>query len=181
MGLEAVKEDIISSMKEHLNSIIAEARKEANRIMKDAEKKIEDLKEKNEEEVMKANDLTKKKHLTEAELESRKIALDAKKQAIEKVFDEARKRLESLDEEKRESIARKLLEKAGKEIEICHVYCSKKDVKFVKGIKAENTAIMGGIIAENSEKTVRVDYSFETMLDSLKERELQHISRILFG
>lgn len=181
MGLEAVKEEIISSAKEQSNSVIAEARKEASRMMKDAEKRIEELKEKSEEETRKAGDLIKKKNIAEAELEIKKVVLDAKKQAIEKVFDETSKKLESLNEEKREAIIRKLLEKAGKEIEMSHVYCSKKDAKFVKGIKMESAGIIGGIIAENNEKTIRVDYSFETMLDSIKEREMQHISRILFG
>ena len=41
--------------------------------------------------------------------------------------------------------------------------------------------MIGGIIAENGEKTIRVNYSFETLLESVKEAELQNISKILFG
>lgn len=181
MGLEAVKEEIIRNAKESYSALIAEARKEANKITRDTEKKIEEMKAKNEEDIKKAIDLMKKQQAAAAELEIKKMVLDSKKQAIEKAFEEAKLKLENMDEKKREPFLKKILEKAGKEIEISHVYCNKKDSKFLKGMKTENADIMGGIIAENSKKTVRVDYSFETMFDSIKDNELQHISKILFG
>ncbi|MEK6876839.1 MAG: V-type ATP synthase subunit E family protein, partial [Nanoarchaeota archaeon] len=61
------------------------------------------------------------------------------------------------------------------------VYCNKNDAKLVKGFKAESSDITGGLIAENADGTVRVDYSFDTMLQNVKENELQKISKILFG
>ena len=39
----------------------------------------------------------------------------------------------------------------------------------------------GGLIAENKDGTVRVDYSFDTMLQTIKENELQSINKVLFG
>lgn len=180
MGLEAVKEEIIRSAKENSSALIAEARREANRISKEADKKIGEMKGKSEEEARKSIELIKRQQLAAAELESKKMMLDAKKQAIDSAFKEAKARLENLDEKKRELSIKNMLERAGKEIEISHVYCNKKDAKFMKGIKTENDTIIGGFIAENGEKTVRVDYSFETMLESIKEKELQNISKILF-
>ena len=180
MGLEAVKEEIIRNAKESSSALIAEARREANRITKDAEKKIEEMRAKSEEETKKSIEIIKKQQLAAADLESKKMMLDAKKQAIEKVFEETKAKLASLDDKKREAIIKRLLEKVSKEIEVNHVYCGKKDQKFIKGIAAE-PEIIGGIIAENKVKTIRVDYSFDTMLDSIKEKELQHISKILFG
>lgn len=180
MGLEAVKEEIIRNAKENSSVFIAEARREANRVAKDADKKIEEMKVKNDEEIKKSVELIKKQQLAAAELESKKMALDAKKQAIDNAFKEAKAKLENLDEKKRELSVKNLIERAGKEIEISHVYCNKKDVKFMKGIKTEDAPVIGGFIAENREKTVRVDYSFETMLESIKEKELQNVSKILF-
>lgn len=181
MGLETVKEEILNSAKEQSNSLIVEARKEANRIMKEAEKKIEEMREKSESETKRMLDTIKRQELASAELESKKILLNAKKQIIENVFAEAKKRLENLDDKKRELYIKKLLEKAKNDIEISNVYCNKKDAKFLKGRNAEPTNIIGGLIAENKEKTVRVDYSFETLLQSVKENELQNINKILFG
>ena len=181
MGLESVKEEVIRNAKEQANSILAEARKEAGRIMKEAEAKVEEMKAKSEAETKKAIETLKKQELASAELDGRKLVLDAKKQAIDNAIAEARKKLESLDDKKREQYIKKLLEKAKNEIDVAYVYCSRKDAKFVKDFEVINTDMLGGIIAENKEKTIRVDYSFETLLESIKESELQNISKTLFG
>jgi len=181
MGLEAVKDEILNSAKEHSNSLIAEARKEASRIMKDAEKKAEASREKSEAETKKMMDVIKRQELAAAELENKKMLLESKKQVIESVFAEARARLEKLDDKKREDYIKKLIEKIKNEIQAEHVYCSKKDAKFVKGFDANPIDIIGGLIAENKERTIRVDSSFDTMLESIKEKELQGINKLLFG
>lgn len=181
MGLEAVKEEVIRQAKEQESAIIAEARKEANKIEKEAEKKIEEIKAKSEEDTKKAIDTMKRQALVTAEMESKKLVLESKKQVIENVFAEARKRLESLDEKRRESIVKKLVGKAEKELEVEYIYCNKNDLKIIKGFKAEPANIGGGIIAENRDRTIRIDYSFEAMLESIREGELQSINRVLFG
>lgn len=181
MGLEAVKEEIIRSARQQESALVAEARKEANKIMKEAEAKTEEMKAISEADAKKAAEAMKRQALASGEMESRKLVLEAKKQVIENVFSEAKKRLEALDDRKREEFMKKLLEKAGKELEVAYIYYSKKDAKFVKGIGVEASPIIGGLIAENKERTIRVDYSFETMLEAIKEKELQNINKLLFS
>lgn len=181
MGLEAVKEEILNSAKEQANSMIAEARKEANRIAKEAEKRIGEIREKSEAEAKKMLDAIKRQEFASAELENKKMLLEAKKEIIESVFAEARKRLEALDDRKRELMMKRLLEKAKNEIEIACIYCNKRDAKFIKGFGVEAANILGGIMVENKEKTVRIDYSFDAMLQGIKESELQNVSKTLFG
>ena len=181
MGLETVREEILNSAKEKSNSMIAEARREANRITREAEKKSEEMKEKNESDTKKILDTIKRQELASAELENKKMILDAKKQIIESVFIESRKKLETLDDKKKEAYMKKLLDKTKNEIEVEYVYCSKKDSKFLKGFNIESAEVIGGLMAENKEKTVRVDYSFGTLLDSVKDSELQNINKVLFG
>lgn len=181
MGLESVKEEVIRNAKEQAGSMLAEARKEAGRIMGEAEAKAEEMKAKSEAEIKKITDTIKRQELASSELDSRKIVLDAKKQAIGNVIAEARKRLEALDDRNREVYISKLLDKSKKELDIAYIYCSKKDVKFVKGAETIIVEMLGGLIAENREKTIRVNYSFEALLEGIKESELQNISKILFG
>lgn len=181
MGLEAVKEEILDSAREQADSILAEARKESNKTAREAEKKIGEMQQKVDAGEKKAIETIKRQELASAELENKKMLLEAKKQLIESAFEEARKKLELLDDKKRESYIKKLLEKAKNDIEVSHAYCSKKDAKFLKGLNAEPINIIGGLVAENKEKIIRVDYSFETLLDSIKESELQSINKILFG
>lgn len=181
MGLETVKEEILNSAKEQSNSLIAEARKEANRIMKETENKIELIKEKSETETKRMLDLIKRQELASAELENKKMLLEAKKQIIESVFVEVKKNLEGLDDKKRENYLKKLLEKAKNEIEVTNVYCNKKDSKFLKGFHIETIDISGGLMAENKERTIRTDYGFDTLLQNIKDNELQSINKILFA
>ena len=181
MGLETVKEEIIRNAKEQETALIAEARKETSRIMKDAEKKIEELKEKSNAEFNKKVDVIKKQELASTELECKKILLETKKQVIESVFSEAREKVQGLDSKKREDYLKKLLEKAKNDIELANVYCNKKDIELLKDFNAESVDIIGGLIAENKDKTIRVNYSFETILQGIKENKLQTINKLLFG
>ena len=180
MGLETVKGEIIRNAKEREDSLIAEARRESNKIIKETEEKVKKIKEKSEAETKRTIDMINKQELASSELENKKMLLDAKKQIIDRAFIEAKKRLESLDFKKRETYMQKLLEKAKNELEIAYVYCNKKDSEFLKEFKVEPVDISGGLIAENKEKTMRVDYSFETILQSIKENELQSINKVLF-
>ena len=181
MGLETVKEEILNNAKEHSNSLIAEARREANGMMREAEKKIEEMREKSESETKRMLDAIKRQEMASVELENKKMLLEAKKQIIESVFVEAKKSLEGLDDKKRETYLKKLLDKSKNEIEVVNAYCNKKDSTFLKGFHIETIDISGGLMAENREKTIRIDYSFETMLQSIKENELQNINKILFA
>ena len=85
------------------------------------------------------------------------------------------------DEKQRGFYLQKLIYKVTAEIEVGHIYCNKKDAKFLKAFNVESVSVIGGIIAENREKTVRTDYSFETILQSIKENELQSVNKILFA
>ena len=180
MGLEAVKGEILSNAKEQAAGLIAEARKEAGRILKEAEKKIEEMKEKSGIETKKIMDTIKRQELANAELENKKMLLEGKKQVIDGIFAEVKKKIEVLDDKRREAFMKKLLEKTSKDIAIEYLYCSKKDAKFLKGFSVETAEMTGGLMAENKEKTVRVDYSFETILQGIKENEMQNINKILF-
>ena len=181
MGLEAVKEEILGNAKEQANSLLAEGRREASRLIKDAEKKIEEIKSKAEEATKKSCEIIKRQELASADLEIKKITSETKKQIIENLFAEVRRKLESLDDKKRDGYLKKLIERAKKDIEVSFVYCNKKDSKFLKGINPEEINIIGGIIAENKDRTIRVDYTFESMLQSIKENELQNMNKITFG
>lgn len=181
MGLETVKEEIISNAKARAASIVQEVRKEAHRITKETESRIEKMKQDKEAETKKLFDAIKSQELASGELESKKMLLEAKKEMIEKVFAQANKRLVNLEDKKMEAYIRKLVDRARNEIGIGYIFCSKKDAKFIKDFTVEPVNIIGGIVVENKEKTVRIDYSFETMLQSIKENELQSISKLLFG
>jgi V/A-type H+-transporting ATPase subunit E len=125
--------------------------------------------------------MIKKQELASAELNNKKVLLEAKKQIIDRVFSEATKKVEGLDDKKREDYINKLLEKAKSDIGVENIYCNEKDIKILKDFNVKGAGLIGGLIAENKEKTIRIDYSFDTMIQNIKENELQGINKILFG
>jgi len=181
MGLETVKDEIIRDAKNQEESLIGEGRKETVRLMNEAEKKLAEMSQNSAQETKRMAEMIKKQELASAELENKKMLLEAKKELIDQVFNGVQKNFEGLDKKKREEYMNKLLEKCKKDIDVENVYCNKKDLDLAKNLNAEPDDIIGGIIAENKEKTIRVDYSFDSMLQNMKENELQSINKILFG
>ena len=181
MNLLIVKEEILCSAHEQAKQILSDARKEANRISKEAEKKLEEFREKSDAAAKKAIETIKRQEIAAGELESKKMLLETKKQAIDAAFAEARKSIESLDDKKRGAMLKKLLEKTQKEIDIAAVYCSKKDAKFFSGINTISMEMTGGFIAENKEKTIRVDCSFDSLLQLVRDNEMQNLNNMLFA
>ena len=181
MGLEAVKEEIIKNAKKQEEQLIAEAKSEAERKMEEAEQKISKFREKSEAETKKTLDMMKRQELASAELESRKIILESKKMMVDNLFAEVRSGLEKIDSQKKEVYIRELMAKAKKEIEIGKIYCNSNDMKLIRAYDVEAIIIIGGIIAENKDGTIRVDYSFDIMLQTIRENELQNVNKCLFG
>jgi V/A-type H+/Na+-transporting ATPase subunit E len=180
MGLEVVKEEIIRNAKTQEQALLAEAKKEADNIVKETQDKIAGFKEKVNAEAKKFTEIISRQEAASAELEGKKMLLEAKKEVVDIVFDETRKRLNKLSDKKREAYLKKLLAKAKKDIDVAKIFCNKNDTKIIKDPDAEPMDMIGGLIAENRDGTVRVDYCFDTLLQNIKENELQKISKILF-
>ncbi len=181
MGLEVVKEEILRNAEEQAGAIIAEARKEAQILMKEAEKKAQEFKEKADADTRKRMDAIKRQELASAELEGKKMVLDARKQIIEKVFADAKTKLAGMGDKKKESLIKRLLEKTKNDIEIEFVCCNREDAEYFRNFKVESAELLGGFIAENRDRTLRVDNSFEGILEGVREQEIQSINKILFG
>jgi V/A-type H+/Na+-transporting ATPase subunit E len=181
MGLETVKEEIIRSAKAEEKAILAGAKKESNKIKNDTEKKIEEYEKLSEKEADREIEVIKGQFHATAELENRKQILEAKKQVIEEVFSAVKKNLSSLDNKTRESYLKTLIAKAKRELKVSFVYCNASDAGFFKEFETQASDMIGGLKAENKEKTIRVDYSYETILESIQESELAEINRILFS
>ena len=179
-GIESLKSEIISKAKDDASSIIKEANQEAAKIIKEAESKIESRRRESEEEAKFLIEASKKKALINAEIEAKRMELEAKKSLIEEVFEKAKERIGGIDNSKRNSITNSLYKKACNEIDIGKVYCNKKDSKMFKGVETSSTDIIGGLIAESKDGLIRVDYSFDTMLESIKENEIKGVVDALF-
>src|SRR3989338_1510896 len=182
MGLEEVRKEIIEKAKREADSLLKEADKESKQLVSETKDRIEEYRKSADVQRDLQIASMEKVYSASANASAKSIILEKKKDIISKSFDESGKMIVKQSKQKR--YAENLLRKAEAEIQIGTVYCNKQDVSGISGIKpysvyAEN--ISGGIIAENTDGTVRVDLSFDSILSDIKAKNLHTIAEILFG
>lgn len=180
MGLQEVKQEIINKAKKKASAIIKEGNKEAKAIIAHAEDQVNEYKAKMDKDKRKACMGLEKIQIAAANSEAKKLELDAKRDAIESAFVEAKEKILQRGSEKKKAHLLQLLKKAKNELQVETVYCNAKDKQFIGDANVVEGDMEGGIIAENKDETIRVDYRVETLLESIKERELHAIAEILF-
>lgn len=178
MGIDKVKATIIEEAEREAQKIMQEGEKEGEVIIKNAEEKIKEYREKAEEETSRMLEQLEKREIARAEFDVKKSKLDKKKKIIDRVFEQVKERIDKASSEKRKAWTKDLLSKAKKEIDVKYVYGNKRDA--IRGIEFKEIKILGGIIAENKDRTVSVDFRFEEILDEIREKNLQEIAKILF-
>ncbi|MFH1181739.1 MAG: V-type ATP synthase subunit E family protein [Candidatus Woesearchaeota archaeon] len=180
MGLEKVKDDVLEKAKHEAAKLAAEAEDEAKRIKREKAKASEALSREAEKKLEAQKSEMISRAVSSAELEAKKEMLNARKDIINRIFAEAKRRLKAIPQSRRNSHIAKLLEIAGRELEIARVYCNESDLKNIQGFNAEKAEIIGGIIAENKEGTVRVDLSYDSLLEEVYRESLKEVSEVLF-
>lgn len=180
MGMEKVREEVLAKAKRQAAQIVAEANRESEAIMKSAEEKAEENKKRAMQESERRISEMNTRELAAAELEAAKMMLDAKKKLMEDAFEEAKSRLAKTPAQERRRHIKTLIEKAKQQTDIHKVLCAERDINSVEGYKSQPTIITGGIIIENKDGTVRVDYSYEALMEKAKEKALKDVANTLF-
>lgn len=187
MGLEKVKQEILDKAQKEASDIIEAAQSEARAIVKSAEKQAHELEELAREGAERASETMKKRGLAAAELELQKQSLSLKNELVEGVFSQAKKELSQLSGRKREGHVRSLLGAARKDMEVSVLYCNGRDAGIVEAAGdgklriVNDDKISGGIIAESRDGRLRIDFSYETLLEQAKSKVLGDVAKKLFG
>jgi vacuolar-type H+-ATPase subunit E/Vma4 len=180
MGIEEVKKEILDSAKSEAKKKISEAEKEKTEVMSLTEEKIQQLKERIESDGERMIEQYKKISVAESNSKIKREKLTIHKEMVNQVFEVASNLLTELPAKKRHEHIIKLLHKANHTISIKKVYCNKKDITAVVNHKAEGVDILGGVIVEDSSGEVRIDLSYESLLEAIKQDSLAEISKLLF-
>jgi V/A-type H+/Na+-transporting ATPase subunit E len=180
MGLEAVKNEIIEQARKKGSSLIAEAKQESEKTISESKVKASEQ----EKKIKNQTDLTlknlEKQDKATIDLEENKSVMEAKKDITYIVIETVMDKINSFDDSKKDKLIKKLLLRAKKDIRIGTIYCNKKDMKLLKDYEVKENKMIGGFIAETDDETVRVDYSFDSLLRSVIDKEVQEINKILF-
>ena len=185
MALDNVKQDINRSAEAAVAEINLGRDAEIAKIRAEADAAVSGIKEKEEKRLKEAVEHLGRQELSSAELESKKIVLTKKKEILAQTFSEMLAELESATDCAKKDQYRKMVAAAKKVIKDPVAYCAKGESMTAADIGVTSLkkvdGITGGLILESKDGTMRVDMQYRTILQTIWDREMKQVSKILFG
>ena len=185
MALDKVANDILDNARKEADLRIQEAEKERAKILQETDQKIERMQKAEEKELQDALVRMRRQELSSAELEAKKIVLNKRKDILNRTFNEMLRELSTMDPKEKSALYKKILADGKKVIHKPKVFCPKGEADLLAGLRGceslTETDMESGLILENEDGTVRLDFRFRTILESIWDRELKNISNTLFG
>ncbi|HIE30893.1 MAG TPA: V-type ATP synthase subunit E [Methanosarcinales archaeon] len=188
MGLENVIEDILKSARDEVSAIAAERDAEVVSITEEAKRRGERITGEKVASAESEIERIRKQELSGANLEVRRMVLNTRKGILDETYRQA---LERIREHDNTALLRSLIR--AREGDATRVYSNKTDQPVVERLCDElletrlteleyagNIDCIGGILLENEDGTMRLDYTFDTIMEGVSERSMKHISQILF-
>lgn len=168
MGLQDVIGEVESSGQRRAQEILDEAKAEADSIIAAAREKADAYKAQRLEEAERDVEQLHGQMISSAQFEARKRVLAAESELRDALRDALLEGFAGLDAKTRQGHIKKLLAQAKDVVPDGKVWGAEKDTKALESQKTfafEGTAdIAGGILVESKDGSIRVDLSYETML-----------------
>ena len=180
MGLEKIKEEILQKAANAEKQILAEAASKAKQVDAATSQSLSKLESEANQKLSSETKSLESKENAVANMEAQKMLFEAKKQLIDAAYNEAFDRIKSMPRKDRTTLIAKLFEKSSKEIEISVTYANDEDKSMINRGTIKPLKSIGGIICENKDGTIRVDYTFETLFNDIREKTMKEASKILF-
>ncbi len=190
MSLETVAEDIRDEARERAAEIRAAAEERADEITAEAEQDADDIVAEAERQAEREIAQEREQKLSSAKLEAKQDRLEARRDALADVREALEEHVASLSGDEREELTRELLDAASEEFDAgsVQVYARASDAALVEGILddydgyeyAGEYDCLGGVVVESTESRVRVNNTFDSVLETVWEDNLKDISARLF-
>ncbi|MFD1513261.1 V-type ATP synthase subunit E [Halomarina rubra] len=190
MSLDTVVEDIRDEARARAEQIRSDADERADRIVADAEADADDILEERQQAVEQQIEQEREQTLSSAKLEAKQMRLEARRDVLQDVRETVEQRIATMDEG-REDLTRALLDDAATEFAddaTVHVYGRADDEALLTDILADYDGYdlagerdcLGGVVVESERSRVRVNNTFDSVLDDVWEDSLRDISTELF-
>jgi len=182
MALDSVVEDILATSKGKVAQINSEAEQEVARILSEARERAAEIKSRKEAEVAHDVEALQRREISSANLELKRSELNVHKELLEDVRVNLLEALSKLPKDKNENIIKKLLEPYN--LKDMKVYSNKGDEAFVSSLAPNyggNLDIIGGVVVESMEGSLRYDLTYETLGREAFNTNVKEVSRLLFG
>ncbi|QWC19357.1 V-type ATP synthase subunit E [Halorubrum sp. 2020YC2] len=189
MSLETVVEDVRDEARARAEEIREQAEAEADEIVADAEADAERIREERLAEAESQIDQEREQTLSSAKLEAKQERLGARRDVLEDVRDDVEAAIAALDGDDRRELTEALLDASLAEFddEDVAVYTRAEDIELLEALVADRNAevdgevdCLGGVVAESDTSRVRVNNTFDSVLESVWDDELKNISQRLF-
>ncbi|WP_277542792.1 V-type ATP synthase subunit E [Haloarcula laminariae] len=191
MSLETVVEDIRDEARARAEEIRADADERAEEIRTEAEADAEEIREEREAEVEREIDQEREQRLSSAKLEAKQARLGARRDVLEDVRADVEAAIADLEGDRREELTRELLDGAVAEFDDgaeLRVHGRADDRSLIEDILTDyddatfagERECLGGVVVESETSRVRVNNTFDSVLESVWEDNLKAISDRLF-
>jgi len=191
MSLDTVVEDIRDDARARADELREEGERRAEEIVSEAETDADAIIAEAEQDVEQEIEQEREQRLSSAKLEAKQARLEARREALQDVREQAKTAVADIDGEEREELTRTLLDAAATEFtdaETVEVYGRADDAELLESILdaydgfevAGETECLGGVIVEAEGSRIRVNNTFDSVLDEVWEEHLKTISEELF-
>jgi len=191
MSLDTVVEDVRDEARARAEEIREEAEAEAEELLEAAHEDAEDIREERREEVERTIEQEREQTLSAAKLEAKQMRLAARRDALAEVREAVEDALAGLSGDRRRELTGALLDAALAEFgdEPVRIYGRGDDAELLEELVADREGVthegerdcLGGVVAESDASRVRVDNTFDSVLEDVLDEELKEISDRLFA
>ena len=191
MSLDTVVEDIKEEAHARAENIRDDGESRAEEIVSAAEADADEILEQAEREVEREIEQLREQRLSSAKLEAKQKRLEARRDVLGEVSEQVEAELAALEGETREELTRTLLEATSEEFDDgddVRVYGRSDDQELLESILEEYDGYeyageydcLGGVVVESDQSRVRVNNTFDSVLEDVWEENLREISNRLF-
>jgi len=193
MSLETVVEDITDEARERAREIREEAEARAEEIVSEAEADAEEILAEAEDRAESRIAQERDQKLSSAKLEAKQMRLEARRDVLEEVREAVEDRIASLEGDQREELTRELLAAAAEEFadaDTVQVHGRADDRELIESILEDDAYeaytfageydCLGGVVVESEGSRVRVNNTFDSVLEDVWDDDLREVSDRLF-
>ena len=190
MSLDTVVEDIRDEARARAEEIRESGEERAEEIVSEAEREAEEIVSEAEREAERTVEQEREQKLSSAKLEAKQARLEARRGILEEVHDDVEAQIAGIEGDERESLTRSLLAAAAEEFdaESVRVRGREEDADLLGTIVAdyegfevgEPIECLGGVVVEADGSRVRVNNTFDSVLEDVWDENLREISARLF-
>jgi V/A-type H+/Na+-transporting ATPase subunit E len=191
MSLETVAEDIRDEARARAREIEADAEERAEAIIAEAEADAAEIEAEREREIERRIEQEREQRLSSANLEAKQKRLEARRNVLEDVRERVEAEIASIDGERREELTDELLAAAAAEFDegaSVEVYGRADDEALLVALLesydgyeyAGEYDCLGGVVAESEASRIRVNNTFDSVLETVWEDNLKEASSRLF-